>query len=179
MKYTIDYKAIQEVSKHRGLADANPQISGIMIKDEGAHRLYVATNGMMLMEIKTERNGAILKNPLVLIPDDRALPQVAFYTKDPVELEPIGDDRWIVDTGNRIIAFREYKDQFVDYKKVYPKKGQKARFFVTFDPNLFSRIFPLVRNITPIMDGDQDAAMWEIVKENRNYTIVLMPMAKG
>lgn len=175
MSYTININAFNAVQPAASTEQIRYNLNGVHIEDEGDQRIYVATNGHIMMIVKMAIEGERLPEPIT-IKTPKQVP--AKFCKN-VEMTIVDAETVVIKTDKGKTALDIIDGAFPEWRKVVPSSSTPhANFYIAFKPEYMEKMDDFIENAhmqIPRCEDDRSAARWQYTDNEQTRIGILMP----
>lgn len=176
----IDINAFNAVQPAISKDATRPHLMGVHIEDKDDKRVYVGTNGHIMLIVETERPDDSLPDGQITILSPKQIP--AKYNL--AELLTVDNETAVIKTDKGKTALDICDGAYPDWRKVLPAETTPhATQYMKFDPKYTSMLADFIEKchtITPRAEDNQSPALWIHKDDDGQRRIAcLMPMRGG
>lgn len=174
MTYQIKLDAFNAVQPAVSNEQTRFYLQGVHIEDEGDQRIYVATNGHIMLIVKTAIEGERLPEPITIKTPKQVPGRSNFCEMTIVDAETV-----VLKTDKGKTALDIIDNAFPDWRKVVPSESTPhAKFYVAFKPEYMEKMDDFIENAhmrIPRCEDDRSAARWQYTDNEQTRIGILMP----
>lgn len=174
----IDINAFNAVQPAISKDPTRYRIAGVHIEDTEDKRIYVGTNGHIMLIVETPKPGDSLPNGQITILSPKQIPAKTAKA----ELLTVDNETAVIKTDKGKTALDICNAAYPDWRKVLPAETTPhATHYMKFDPKYTSMLADFIEKchtITPRAAGNQSPALWiHVDTDNKQRRVAcLMPM---